>query len=269
MRGLSGGLVGVMALGMAWPVWAASVDLPRGMTSENEKAIDTGIEYTRIFERRFKPPVQETNKLILSNQSHLRLGYTFVNWLQPFAKLGTSEFEQKRKNSLLIGSSDRRTIDFKYEWAFSWGGGIAGTYPVEEGWFVGYSTQYLRSDNALRQAVDNGEASSHAGGKGKVREWDASGLVGYSFDVGNRWDKPPKIYSYLGGRYSDFELHTESMEYDLSSGNTAVPNGVSRANDKFGVFGGVALDIGDVWQVALEGRLVDEKAVTGRFSVRF
>lgn len=264
MRYLTGVIVGVAMFGMAQQAGAAGVGLPSGST---EKRFEAMVEYSRMFDRDLEADAGSTDEISLSNQAHARLSYALFDWLQPYVKLGVSEFAEDLDNVNIVGLG-RRNINMEYDWAFSWGGGLSGIYRLENGWFVGYAGEYLTSSNELDSASESGEKATRVAGEGDFSEWHGAGFFGYTFDLGAQGDRSSKLSLYAGGRYSEFKIKNDGLQYDVSTGTTLI-TGETDGDDNAGVFLGAAWQLGDNWKVAAEGRFIDETAVTGQVTFKF
>jgi hypothetical protein len=158
-------------------------------------------------------------------------------------------------------------VQTEFDWAFSWGGGVSGIYRSDEGWFVGYSGEFLTSSNDLDSMTVDGMALSDLTGKLDFSEWHVAGFVGYTFDLKNVMGLPSELSLYVGGRFSDMDVHIDN----LSFGGTVIAEDEEggESDDNVGVFVGAAFQAGENWRFAVEGRFIDETAVTGQVTFRF
>lgn len=258
-------LFGIMVtFGSALPAWAASVGVPSATT---ENRFEASVEYSQTFNLDLEAGSGTTDEISSGSQTHARLGYALFDWLQPYAKLGVAEFDEDLGNVDIAGLG-RRNINLEYDGAFSWGGGLSGIYRFDNGWFVGYAGEYLVSSNELDRAVESGETATRVAGEADVTEWHGAGFAGYTFPLGDQEDRSNGLSVYIGGRYSEFEAESDGLEYDVSTGTTQIL-GETDSDDNFGVFAGTTLRMGKHWRLAVEGRFVDETAVTGQATLTF
>jgi len=259
-------LLGMASLAVASPVFAASVGLPAGST---EKRFQATLEYSHIFDRDFEGDPDETSGggIDQGNQAHVRLSYAIFDWLQPYVQLGASQFDLT--DDAIFPGFGPAHVETEFDWAFSWGGGVSGIYRSDEGWFVGYSGEFLTSGNDLDRVTHNGEVGTDIEGEVDFSEWHVAGFVGYTFDLKNVMGLPSELSLYVGGRFSDMEADIdEDIIYDVSAGTFGF-TGESESDDNVGVFVGAAFQAGENWRFAVEGRFIDETAVTGQVTFRF
>lgn len=74
---------------------------------------------------------------------------------------------------------------------------------------------------------------------------------------------------YLGIRTSNLRLEIKKdIEYTASEGTIGI-TGKNNADGRFGVLTGATLSLGNTWGVRLEGRFIDETAVSLSGTFRF
>lgn len=264
------GVVGVLVFGMAGGAWAASVGVPTG-TEEHRWEVTA--EYSHTFEREFEAPAQETDDISESNQYHARIAYAWFPWLQPFIKLGAADYEQSQRNTNILGVG-RRSLDFDYDLGFSWGGGLRGRYDFTatgggwdwaSGWFVGYVAEYLRSDNDLDGVTHAGRTATGVTGDVSIEEWQVAGYLGKTFELGGGSLRP-----YVGGRWSELEVESDKdFEWTDSVDGTIGGSLKSESDDNAGVFVGLSYELANRWRLGVEGRFIDEEAITAQASYTF
>ncbi len=100
-----------------------------------------------------------------------------------------------------------------------------------------------------------------------MQEGHGALYLGRRFSLGNvdfEITKAVPVYltPYLGFRFSNLRLRTaKGIRYTVSEG-TVLASFRSKARDKFGSFGGLMFTVGDNWGLRLEGRFLDESAIT-------
>ncbi len=274
MRGVHqriGMMVGMLCVGMAASAWAASVGLPEG-SSDHPVAVT--VEYTQLLGRDLRAPTGETADISMGHQGHARISYALLDALQPYVKLGAAEFDQAFHNTNVVGLG-RRNIDLDYDWGFSWGAGVSGLYYLDRypvnpstGFFIGYAGEYLTSSNELGAASMSGAKATRVAGRARFEEWYGAGFGGYTWELDGAGETPWKLTAYAGGRYSDLRVTYKGLEFTVPAG-TISNEGHERGKDRAGVFVGLAAQAGDHWRVNVEGRFIDEEAVTARATAKF
>lgn len=220
------------------------------------------------------------SKIDRMSRSMLKVSYGVFDNLDVFAKLGEANLRWKSKGETPDGGTFvdpedgnlgtyAGTIEstgiFKGESAFAWGLGIHNVYPLANEWSFGIQAQYLRHKNTLKCSTTEKETGAYevtagpeTGDTGtfetaeSTSEWNAKATV-------QEWQIAPyfakKIGSfipYLGVKYSD-----QRIEYKDENGKIKF-----RADNNFGVFVGTGYKLGESWRLNLEGRFIDETAMS-------
>lgn len=183
-----------------------------------------------------------------------RLIYGLLDNLDVYARIGASDYKVKDKH--FTNGAESATDKFNTDTGIAYGIGLKGAYHINENLLLGCDLQYLRSKH---EAKDN---YSTAGGtelstKYKsftVQEWHVAPYVGY---------KTGNFLPYLGVRYSDGRLDMKKPS------NTDFGAIKAEADNNFGVFLGTDYKIGENWKLNLEGRFVDEAAMSFGATYRF
>jgi outer membrane protein W len=138
---------------------------------------------------------------------------------------------------------------------------MKGRYELGNEWFIGGDVQYIRHKNDYKASF-TGVYTNVAGGapitedvswKGEVtvQEWHVAPHIAKK--IGN-------FIPYFGVRYSDLrvaEKDDEGAKYKY------------KADDNFGIFLGTDYKIGENWKLNLEGRFVDETAMSFGATYKF
>ncbi len=228
-------------------------------------------------------------KINLDNMSRslVKLSYGVLDHLDIFATLGEANFKSKFKGERTYGFTFgvpdedgsgtyagilEDTGTFKGKSAFAWGLGAKGVIPFENGWFLGMQAQYLTHKNTVKisgtekesgtlTGIDlNGDPISEtfgsdeetitATGKATVQEWQIAPYVAKK--LGN-------FIPYFGVKYSD-----QRMNYKDEDGKLKI-----KAADNFGLFLGTDYKIGKNFSLNIEGRFIDETAMSLGATYRF
>ena len=218
---------GFVILGLASPVWAANVEIPAG-TPENRLDLSAG--YSRFFGRDLKAGSGESDEISAGDQIHVRIGWLFRNWLEPYVKAGVASYDEQLKN-LPIAGIGRRHVSLEYDVGAVWGGGLAGSRPFGEGWFVGYDAQWVHSDNDLDSVTHTGNPGTFISGGASIDQWHIAGYVGKEFLIWREY----KLTPYVGGRYSGFDLNIDKdIAYTVSEGTVVIAEGQVKGRGRLG-----------------------------------
>lgn len=145
--------------------------------------------------------------------------------------------------------------------AFAYGFGMKGTYDLKNDWLVGCDVQYLSHKNDYKtsgtltvyDSAGNMVMEEPGEWKGEITfyEWHVAPYVAKK--LGN-------FVPYLGARYSDARM----SDKDEWGTKTKI-----KADDNFGVFLGTDYKIGENWKLNLEGRFIDETAMSVGATYKF
>jgi len=198
----------------------------------------------------------------------VKASYGLLNNLDVYLKLGTAAGQGKNSYSGSVDFLDPYSLNtgtasigggskLKTSNAFAYGFGLKGKYDLPHGWFVGADAQYLRHTNSYTSSgslmlTDNETSesvSSDFSSKGRlvIQEWQFAPYIA---------KKIKNFTPYLGVKYSDFRVND-------------VGSGTSRAKNNFGVFGGLSYKLKDHISLNLEGRFIDETAMTCSIGYKF
>jgi len=189
----------------------------------------------------------------------VKASYGVLDNLDIYVKLGTADFKSTSKiTTKYSGGYDMDTIKIKGENAFAYGFGAKGTLNLKNDWIIGCDAQYLRHTNNYK-ALDTWTSYDASGNvtdpysedrfKGKVtfQEWHIAPYIAKK--LGN-------FVPYLGVRYSDSRQNYKAIYEDGDSKMKF------KAADNVGVFVGTDFKIVDNWKLNLEGRFIDETAMS-------
>jgi opacity protein-like surface antigen len=192
-----------------------------------------------------------------------KVSYGVLDNLDIYLRLGTSDYNSKCSyaETGTVGGvptgDDVGTIEINGENAFAWAIGAKGAYNLTKSWILGCDIQYLRHENDLKvndswtqYNVDGsvwGTGSDDYTGKVTFQEWHVAPYV--ALKLGN-------FVPYIGGKYSD--LRTD-YKLDWPPDNNKPE---FKADHNFGVFLGTDYKIGKNFSINLEGRFVDETAMS-------
>ena len=266
-------LVGILCLPVT--VYGLSIG---GAETQGKGKIALGLEGEYVFDRDLKTSsVLDTIKntyleikfkpeLDRMSRGMLKISYGLFDGLDVYGKIGAADFKIKDG----IGGSwiDESTGDegllggnFKVdsETAFAYGGGIKGNLKIGKNWLIGVDVQYLRhkddvSGSVLVYNVAHPKTERRIvdlDRKMTVQEWHFASYLARK--LGN-------FTPYLGVKYSDLRMKLNDIDNISLKFN---------AKDRFGTFLGTDYKIGKHFRLNLEGRFVDERAVSSRISYRF
>ena len=224
---------------------AASV----GGKQPEQGKLAVGFEYNQIIEKDIESdPVIDDLGITNSSQYLTKIEYGLLgsdlfNW-SVFTKLGIADMEGKAEDT-----------KFPSDGECAWGLGSKLTYKLEA-CEVGVEAQYF-SINGLSTSenFDPGDNLDE-----EWKEWQVSLFVAKDLEFANF-----SLMPYLGVRYSDLQADMEFYDAGLAT----TENYDVTADKNIGVFVGADIEITKNISVNVEGRFIDEKAVTAGLSYRF
>ena len=238
----------VLFLCLPVAVYAASIG---GAETQEKGKLAIGLDQEFVFDRDMKyiKGIENVQSAAVEIDSMYRtlakISYGLLDNFDVYVKLGTAD--AKVKGPITTVAEGERIYSAKTDNAFAWGLGAKATYEFAKDWFLGADTQYLTHKH-------NGHSSSGPS------NWNAD----YTFQ---EWQVAPYIAKRLGNfvpyggvKYSDLRM----KDKDKNGSTTKY-----KADDNFGVFLGTDYKIGKNFSLNIEGRFVDETAMSFGASYRF
>ncbi|MBU4376692.1 MAG: outer membrane beta-barrel protein [Candidatus Omnitrophica bacterium] len=253
------GIVLFLCLPMA--VYAASIG---GAETQKKGEFAVSLDSAFIFDRDLKfksasglgaTQTIKNTEIDKGYQIMLKPSYGLFDNLDVYAKLGIADYEVNADN--YVGNAKYADDKIDSDTNFAYGFGLKGTYELGNDWLIGCDFQYLRSKHEAKvtEAVVGGSSSSATYKKRVIQEWHIAPYIAKRID-----DLTP----YLGVRYSDMELEIKSPS---ESGWT--DDHKYEADDNVGVFLGTDYKISENLTLNLEGRFVDETAMSFACTYKF
>jgi opacity protein-like surface antigen len=266
-------LVIALFLGVPLACYALGIN-GTGTTEKGKFAV--GLEGEHVFERKMEGSTINTSSLGISvmraypdveniNRALLNLSYGLTDYVTLYIKLGAAEFESKTDVFIQnIGRIGHMELDS--DKAFAYGGGMRIELPLSQddnALRLGVDGQYLRHENDVRGGQNfvglfAGLPPVSVKGEFEIQEWQIAGYFAKSFGG---------FTPYIGVKASNLyaDGHT-------TFGGWAAPGRVPADYDSkynFGAFIGADLKVGDSWALGVEGRFVDETAISGKVVYNF
>ncbi len=219
------------------------------------KSIDPALDLDPDETFETKPEIDSVYRTMV------KANYGLLENLDIYVKLGTADFKSNMDWTWTeAGGWETGTMKIKGDNAFAYGFGAKGTYNLKNDWIIGCDVQYLRHKNDYK-GIDSWEDSTGDSGeesfKGNVtfQEWQVAPYIAKK--IGN-------FVPYLGVKYSDLRT-----KFKVTWEDDEVETWKIEADDNFGVFLGTDFKIGDRFSLNLEGRFIDETAMSVGATYRF
>ncbi|HEO64021.1 MAG TPA: hypothetical protein ENN78_01990 [Candidatus Omnitrophica bacterium] len=238
------------------PVMSVEAASIGGAETQGQGKLSAGIDQEIVFDRDMKlKSMSPDSGTQISNakfdemyRTDAKISYGVFDNLDIYIKLGVADF--KTEEEWINTTPNNGTIKDKTKNAFMYGAGLKGTILLEDDWLFGADIQYLRHRNKYNGRIDNQTSpadSEDISGKMTVQEWHVAPYIAKKLD---------NFIPYLGVKYSDVRIKDK---YDTSSGSMEEKR---EADDNVGIFIGTDYTINDNWKFNLEGRFIDETAMS-------
>ncbi len=245
--------------------YAASIG---GAKTQGQGKLGISAEWSYIFNRdlKFQSATDRDSDYTVKNyeidkgyNAIGKVSYGIFDAMDIYVKLGVADYDVK--GDMLESGSKYAADKYATDSDFLYGGGVKFSYEIENNWIIGADLQYLTSKHkadAESVLIEGGVYSARYTST-RISEWHIAPFIAKK--IGN-------FTPYLGGKYSDLRMKLKS------------PSGVKpeagwwdnvkyKADDNFGIFIGSDIVVNDIFVVNIEGRFIDETAMSLGVSYRF
>ena len=235
------GCCAILVSGFVATAFAATVGNPTKVNLSEEGApATTGLLADIVFERELDDDGTELE----SNIYAAKIGYTVAERVDVFAILGAGDLELSDP----IGQLET-------EMSFLWGIGFtAPLFEFDNGVKIGLSGQYRRSKQDISKLEVSGTDLTSFVEDLLYEDWQVALGIAKEFS----WGEP-----YFGVKYNDVEVS------DVSTVSGTTIDEDANSDDVVGVFVGIDFSLTDNLNFLVEGRFIDEEAVSGILSFKF
>lgn len=198
------------------------------------------------------------------NRVMAKLSYGIIDTLDVYARVGIASYEGEMDLSSLeepngYGSTEEFTFGDEGT-SPVWGLGLKSAYDFGDNWLVGADLQYLRQRGENTQIIkqkrtDDSYRNYYYTIETKVEEWHIAPYAG---------KKIGDFVAYAGVKYSDFNIKSEWSTREKSSDSTFKNTRTVKleADDNIGVFLGLDYELANRFSFNIEGRFIDETAMS-------
>lgn len=175
--------------------------------------------------------------------------YGIFDAMDIFIKFGIANYDLN--GDVFVGDTKTVAEKLSARNGFLYGGGFKFAYELNKGWIIGCDVQNLTLDHDLDfrgTSMATGQVITARYSNCKIQEWQAASYIARII---------ANFTPYFGARYSDLRLDQRN------------PNDPKRWNDlvfiaayNVGVFTGVDWNFGKRFKLYVDGRFIDETAVT-------
>ncbi len=247
-------LITLLCLPLA--VYAASIG---GAETQGQGKFGIGLDQEFVFDRDIKfdkaswgeLDPDETVKIEIDSmyRTMVKASYGLLDNLDIYVKLGATDFKM---TNVWTEPGEEWHDTWKGKNAFAYGFGAKGSYELKDDWFIGADLQYLRHKNKYSGSGYDTLDPTHTDswhGTATFQEWQIAPYIAKK--IGN-------FVPYLGVKYSDLRIKATAIADDDDDEDWIK----CKADDNVGVFVGTDYKIADNWKLNLEGRFVDETAMS-------
>jgi len=189
-------------------------------------------------------------------QVMLKTSYGLLDNLDVYVKLGWADY---KIDSIFQGTRETGKYSFPFvmntDSDFAYGLGVKGNYEFKPSWLVGYDLQYLRSKHDMYLTKKRTTEPTGAFKSTVMQEWHVAVSLA---------KKIKSFIPYVGVRYSDARFETKGIEDQLVWGADMawIYNIKYKAKDNVGVFLGTDYNLTKNLSFNIEGRFIDETAMS-------
>lgn len=249
-------LTGLVALATT-PAQAASVGSPE---TQGKGKFAVEAEWSYIFNRDLdfkkarRPSGHDSDSpenFKISRGRNLigKVSYGLFDSLDVYIKLGVADYNLK--GDVYVGDTKHVDENLSSGDSFLYGAGFKWAKELKQGWIIGCDAQYLTSDQKLDFSATNVISGAVVSAKYtdcRIQEWHVAPYIA---------KKIANFTPYIGVRYSDLRLD-QSNPNDPNRWNDLV----FKADYNVGVFTGMDWKLGKNFKLNVEGRFVDETALS-------
>jgi len=266
-------LLSLPIIGFTAPVGnPATTDVPKGpgvfsMKQDKNLSIKTAVDFDFLFDKKIHADAATNTKFTSAQWYMVRLSYGMFNErVEPYIKLGMAHI----KSQWTEGATD---IKLESDNGFAWGLGTkALIYNLEKPKvkFIG-DLFYRMADLDVEKGYVAGTQVTPTKSKSKfaIREWQFALLAATEIDVSGSGRTEAlgvsKIVPYAGIKYSDLSGRLRLTQSDATFFNP----GKLEAEHNIGIFAGCDILGTDSVLLNVEGRLIDETALSAGMAVLF
>ena len=236
---------------------AASVGSPE---TQGKGKIAAEAEWSYIFntdldfKKATRPPGHNADrpvnfKITRGRNTLAKISYGLFDSMDVYLKLGAANYNFK--GDVYVGDTKAVDENLSSKDSFLYGAGFKIAHEIKKGWIVGCDVQYLTTDLDLNFSAVNVNTGAVASAKYtncRIQEWHVAPYIA---------GKIANFTPYLGARYSDLRLDQKSPN-DPHRWN----NLVFGAAYNVGVFTGMDWNLGESFKLNIEGRFIDETAMS-------
>ncbi|MDD5449161.1 MAG: autotransporter domain-containing protein [Candidatus Omnitrophica bacterium] len=247
---------------IASPLYAASItDAVRPL---GHLKYSVAVEDNYIFDRDIKKPADRTKfDLEKTNQVYGKLSLGLTPYLNVYGKLGVSNGGDIKTTE----PATSKEVKIETDYGFLGGFGVSGAKELSEGWKVGLDAQFNWWRVDVDKITHNGTKATNVSGKIEDFEIQGTPFVTKKFDIPiYSWTANP----YLGVKFSYFRTETDKHIKYRNETSTNIESGWTLKGDNYvGIVVGSDLQINPNIALQVEGRFIDETAITAGAVYRF
>lgn len=218
-------------------------------------------EYDHVFNKDIKT-VEDRTKFDLEkiNQFYAKAAVGLTPYFNVYGKLGISdggEIDTVNRDNLL-------SVKVDTDYGLLWGVGLSGAKEITDGWKLGLDAQFNSTKLDADKVTFNGDSTTGVTGDIKNHELQITPFITKKFPF-DQWSISP----YVGCAVNYFWTQTDrTLKY--SQGGTEYSEGWAlKSEDNVGIVVGADFAFAEKWAMQLEGRFIDETAMSVGASYRF
>jgi opacity protein-like surface antigen len=245
----------------------SSPDLPYGSgicnwSTPDRGALKASFDGEWVFDRDLDAKLNATSADIEGQKYLFRIGYTFFNRVEPYAKLGVSHLRMSWNEA---GSDIKLTARDGFAVG---GGGKVLVFEIPD-YKIRLSADghYLYTEPGIKKINVDDVTRSVSAQEFKVAEWQIAGIISMEFPLSYDRYNPASVYSlipYVGVAYFDSDI---KAKFTYNSNEYSV--GDAENKDKILLIGGLDFTSPQNMVFNVEGRFIGETAASSGLTVKF
>ncbi len=245
---------------VASPLFAAAItDATKPLGSlKPSLTVEDNYIFKRTIDKGASQNTFDTEKI---NQVYGKLALGLIEGLNIYTKLGASNTGTIKDYN---DSGENRRIETDY--GFLWGVGTSYVKEISNGWSLGVDAQFDYWKSDANKIKYNDTAASSVSGSIINYEIQGTPFIAKKIDIPSfKWSLDP----YLGVKFSYFKTETDKQLTYSTGAVNRTDSWSLRGKDYVGIVVGSDLQINKHIALQVEGRFIDETAITAGGTYKF
>lgn len=220
------------------------------------------VEDNYVYEKVMKKAESLKLEMKKMNQLYGKVSLGLTPNFNVYTKLGASNNGTIEHDSI----SANQLLKIKTKTGFLWAFGVTGIKEISDGWKIGGDVQYDSWQTDVEKVTVGGNAATNVSGKIQNRELQITPFITKQFTMQSmNWSFSP----YLGMPIDFFWSQTDKHIAFRYNSTNQTDSWAKKGKDYIGIVAGSDLTVSESLALNVEGRFIDETAVTAGATYRF